>query len=176
MSALKITVHPQKRIFDEKERCALHKQIDIFYLLAVHAFTVVLVLSEVREFSQHALFHMPHKRKLLSFFHAHIGKERIYEICDGEIVLDLGSLKTFSSYTLYNAGVMEDESYNATSWELLWSNDTNYFVPLDYQKDCKENVATFETGEVTCRYILLKLYVPDSGPGTVRLYELTAGN
>jgi hypothetical protein len=91
------------------------------------------------------------------------------------ILIDLGSIKTFSSYTLHNAGTIEDESYNATSWELLWSNDTNYFVPLDYQKDCKENVATFEIGEVTCRYILLKIYVPDSGPGTVRLYELSAG-
>ena len=38
-----------------------------------------------------------------------------------------------------------------TSWELLWS------------------------GEVTCRYIMLKIYTPDNGPGTVRLYELQAG-
>lgn len=91
------------------------------------------------------------------------------------IVLDLGSYKTFNSYTLYNAGTVEDESYNATSWELLWSNTTNHFVPLDYQKGCKENVATFETGEVTCRYVMLKIYTPDSGAGTVRLYELTAG-
>ena len=91
------------------------------------------------------------------------------------IVLDLGSYKTFSSYTLYNAGTVEDESYNATSWELLWSNTPNHFIPLDYQKDCKENAVTFETGEVTCRYIMLKIYTPDNGPGTVRLYELQAG-
>lgn len=62
-----------------------------------------------------------------------------------------------------------------TSWELLWSNTPNHFVPLDYQKDCKENAVTFETGEVTCRYIMLKIYTPDNGPGTVRLYELQAG-
>ena len=91
------------------------------------------------------------------------------------IVLDLGSYKTFSSYTLYNAGSVEDESYNATSWELFWSNTTNHFIPLDYQQGCKENAATFEIGEITCRYIMLKIYTPDNGAGTVRLYELCAG-
>ena len=75
----------------------------------------------------------------------------------------------------YNGGSLEDESYNSTSWEILWSSSGDQFKPLDYQKDCKENVATFETGEVTCRYIMLKIYTPDSGTGTVRLYELCAG-
>lgn len=91
------------------------------------------------------------------------------------VVMDLSEEKSFDSYTIANAGTLEEAEYNASSWELLVSEDGKNFYSLDYQKDCYENEATFMVPETSCRYVMLKVYVSDDGPGTIRLYELGAG-
>ncbi len=91
------------------------------------------------------------------------------------ILIDLGEKRSFNAYTVYNAGSVEDHSSNASSWSLLVSDDCKIFTPVDYQVGSAYDAASFETNEVSCRYVLLKVFAPDDGGGTVRLYELEAG-
>ena len=91
------------------------------------------------------------------------------------IVLDLKGDKTFNAYTVYNAGTLEDADYNTVSWELLASDDGITFTPVDCQEGNGEDIASFVTGETHARYVMLKVFTPDSGVGTVRIYELQAG-
>lgn len=99
-------------------------------------------------------------------------------IIDGTMhfaVIDLGSKKDFNSYTLYNAGYVEDSAYNAFSWELYASEDGHKFKSVDYQELVTENVATIKVDKTSARYLMLKVYNPDLIDGTLRLYELEAG-
>lgn len=91
------------------------------------------------------------------------------------VVLDLGEKKTFNSYSIYNGGSMEDEAYNASSWELLLSLDGVNFNSVDYQLDAGRNYVICPIKENTARYVMLKVYNSDRGSGTLRLYEMMAG-
>ncbi|MBR6484701.1 MAG: discoidin domain-containing protein, partial [Clostridiales bacterium] len=91
------------------------------------------------------------------------------------IVLDLGSEVAFDTYTVYNAGSVELSEWNMSSWELLVSSDGTTFYPVDYQESCAMDVASFDIGLTTARYVMLKIYDAEEDGGTVRLYELTAG-
>jgi hypothetical protein len=91
------------------------------------------------------------------------------------IVLDLGEEKTFNSYSIYNGGSMEDEAYNASSWELLVSLDGVNFTSVDYQLDAGENYVICPIKETSARYVMLKVYNSDNESGTLRLYEMMAG-
>lgn len=93
------------------------------------------------------------------------------------IVIDLGEAKTFNTYTIYNTKSQETGG-NTTEWEILISDDMKNWVSIDYQKDYDNNekVGSFNVGEQTARYILLKGYTVDDGPGTIRLYEFQLYN
>ncbi len=93
------------------------------------------------------------------------------------IVLDLGKETTFNTYTIYNTKWAETGG-NTTEWEILISDDMENWVSIDYQKDYDNNekVASFNVGEQTARYILLKGYTVDNGAGTIRLYEFQLYN
>lgn len=91
------------------------------------------------------------------------------------IVLDLGEEKTFNTYTLYNTKTQETGG-NTTEWELLVSNDAQNWVSVDYQPNCNDNIASFNIGQQTARYLLFKGYVVDYGDGTIRLYEFQLYN
>lgn len=93
------------------------------------------------------------------------------------IVIDLGEAKTFNTYTIYNTKSQETGG-NTTEWEILISDDMKNWVSIDYQKDYDNNekVGSFNVGQQTARYILLKGYTVDDGPGTVRLYEFQLYN
>lgn len=93
------------------------------------------------------------------------------------IVMDLGKETTFNTYTIYNTKWAETGG-NTTEWEILISNDGENWVSIDYQKgyDNNEKVASFNVGEQTARYILLKGYTVDTGAGTIRLYEFQLYN
>ena len=93
------------------------------------------------------------------------------------IVIDLGEATTFNTYTIYNTKWAETGG-NTTEWEILISDDMENWVSIDYQKgyDNNEKVASFNVGEQTARYILLKGYTVDNGAGTIRLYEFQLYN
>ncbi|MBQ9887381.1 MAG: discoidin domain-containing protein [Lachnospiraceae bacterium] len=91
------------------------------------------------------------------------------------IAVDLGSVKTFNTYTLYNTQSREGYA-NATEWELLISNDGTNWTSVDYQNGQNDAVSSFGIGSKSARYVMMKVFTSDNGPGTVRLYELQLYN
>lgn len=88
------------------------------------------------------------------------------------IVIDLGAEKQFNTYTIINTRATEPYYGNMVQWELLVSNDGENWLSVDYQSHCDADQASFEIGQQSARYLLLKIYDPDNGEvGTIRLYE-----
>lgn len=93
------------------------------------------------------------------------------------IMIDLGELKDFNTYTVFNTGYSEWGYGNMNEWELLVSPNKEDWTSVDYQADCRENSVSIQIGPTTARYLLLKIYNVDSdGDGTLRLYELELYN
>ena len=90
-------------------------------------------------------------------------------------MLDLGSEKTFNTYTLYNTRSKEGFG-NATEWEVLVSNDAKNWTSVDYRAGDNSNIASYDIGTQTARYVFLKVFTPDDGVGTIRLYEFQLYN
>lgn len=87
------------------------------------------------------------------------------------IIIDLGSKKTFDTYTIYNTNTKEGYG-NMTEWEVLVSNDAKNWTSVDYQPSCNKDKASFNIGEQSARYVMLRVYNPDNNEaGTIRLYE-----
>lgn len=93
------------------------------------------------------------------------------------IVIDLGETKSFNTYTVINTKFSEPGYGNMTEWELLISDDATNWTSVDYQPDCDKNSASFNIGDQSARYLLLRAYNPDdSQVGTIRLYEFMLFN
>ncbi len=91
-----------------------------------------------------------------------------------ELVIDLGEAKKFDTYTLVNHGSKSNNKNNNTSeWELFVSDDGKTWTSVDYQKDNTKDIASMNVGDVTARYVKLRVHTTDQGvnAGTVRLYE-----
>lgn len=87
------------------------------------------------------------------------------------VMIDLGSVKTFNTYTIFNTQSKEGFG-NATEWEVLISNDGINWTSIDYQVNQNYAISSYNVGTKSARYIFLKVFNPDNGgPGTVRLYE-----
>ena len=92
------------------------------------------------------------------------------------VKIDLGSTKTFNTYTLYNTQSKEGFG-NTTEWEVLVSNDGKEWKSVDYQVNQNDAISSFDIGKQTARYIVFKIFNSDNGGvGTVRLYELQLYN
>ena len=92
------------------------------------------------------------------------------------VKIDLGSTKTFNTYTLYNTSTKEGFG-NTTEWEVLVSNDGKEWKSVDYQVNKNDAISSFDIGTQTARYIVFKIFNSDNGGvGTVRLYELQLYN
>ncbi len=92
------------------------------------------------------------------------------------VKIDLGSTKTFNTYTLYNTTSKEGFG-NTTEWEVLVSNDGKEWKSVDYQVNKNDAISSFDIGTQTARYIVFKIFNSDNGGvGTVRLYELQLYN
>ncbi len=92
------------------------------------------------------------------------------------VKIDLGSTKTFNTYTLYNTQSKEGFG-NTTEWEVLVSNDGKEWKSVDYQVNQNDAISSFDIGTQTARYIVFKIFNSDNGGvGTVRLYELQLYN
>ena len=92
------------------------------------------------------------------------------------VKIDLGSTKTFNTYTLYNTSTKEGFG-NTTEWEVLVSNDGKEWKSVDYQVNQNDAISSFDIGTQTARYIVFKIFNSDNGGvGTVRLYELQLYN
>lgn len=91
-------------------------------------------------------------------------------------IIDLGSEKTFNTYTLYNTQSQEGFG-NTTEWEILVSNDAKTWTSVDYQGSNNSAIASFNIGSQKARYVMIKVFNPDNGSvGTVRLYEFQLYN
>jgi len=92
------------------------------------------------------------------------------------VMLDLGSEKTFNTYTMYNT--QSKEGYgNATEWEIMVSNDAKNWTSVDYQSYNNSAISSFNIGSQKARYVFIKVFTPDNGgPGTLRLYEFQLYN
>lgn len=94
------------------------------------------------------------------------------------LIIDLGEKKTFNTYTIYNTKTQENFG-NMSEWELLISDDPdniNSWTSIDYQTSAKGNITSYNVGEVSARYLLLKVYNGDGSKGTIRLYEFQLYN
>ncbi|MBR3646404.1 MAG: discoidin domain-containing protein, partial [Lachnospiraceae bacterium] len=92
------------------------------------------------------------------------------------VKIDLGSTKTFNTYTLYNTTSKEGYG-NTTEWEVLISNDGKNWTSLDYQIGKNDSVSSYDVGTQNARYIVFKVFNADNGgSGTARLYELQLYN
>ncbi len=90
------------------------------------------------------------------------------KICN-EIIIDLGAIKTFDTYTLvcYN----NRDAYIAKAWEILVSDDGATFTAIDYQKDNTEATVSVTFDEVSARYVKIRMFEPDATSGITRLCE-----
>lgn len=85
-------------------------------------------------------------------------------------IIDLGETKTFDTYTLYNTKTKENFG-NMSEWEILISDDAENWTSVDYQTRDAGNIVSFNIGEQSARYILIRVYNGDGSRGTIRLYE-----
>jgi len=92
------------------------------------------------------------------------------------IIIDLGSSKMFDTYTILHAGIRESEAYNTHAWEVLVSENGTDWISVDYQSGNQENAGSYEIGENSGRYVMLKVWNPDESVGTVRIYEFMLFN
>ena len=91
------------------------------------------------------------------------------------VKIDLGKEKEFNTYTLYNTRSKEGYG-NTTEWEVLVSNDGNKWTSVDYQPSNNSAVSSFNIGNQKARYIMIKIFTPDNGVGTLRLYDFQLFN
>ncbi len=92
------------------------------------------------------------------------------------VQIDLGSEKTFNTYTIHNTKSAENFG-NATEWEILISNDKTNWTSLDYQPNGDYNIASYNVGNQKARYVMMKVFNPESGgSGTLRMYEFSLYN
>lgn len=91
------------------------------------------------------------------------------------VKIDLGSKKTFNTYTIYNTQSKENFA-NASEWEILVSEDGKTWTSVDYQNNNNNSVSSYNIGTQTARYVQIKIFNPGDGAGTVRLYEFQLYN
>ena len=91
-----------------------------------------------------------------------------------EFVLDLGEAKKFDTYTIVNAGSKSTNKNNNTAeWELFISDDGKTWTSVDYQPNSKADIASINIGDVTARYVMLRVFATDqsANTGTLRICE-----
>lgn len=91
------------------------------------------------------------------------------------VKIDLGSKKTFNTYTLYNTSSQEGYS-NMSEWEILVSEDGYTWTSVDYQVNNNDAISSYNIGTQIARYVQIKVYNPGDSTGTVRLYEFQLYN
>lgn len=91
------------------------------------------------------------------------------------VKIDLGSKKTFNTYTLYNTQSQEGFG-NTSEWEILISNDGKNWTSVDYQVNNNNAISSYNIGTQTARYVHIKVFNPGDSAGTVRLYEFQLYN
>lgn len=89
-----------------------------------------------------------------------------------EIVIDLGAVKSFDTYTIVNAGHSMNDTFNTKEWEIFVSEDGKTYTAVDYQKDSNADVVSVNIGAQSARYVKIRLYKADNAnTGTTRIME-----
>ena len=65
---------------------------------------------------------------------------------------------------------------NATEWEILTSNDGQNWTSVDYQNNNNNASGSYNIGTQKARYVMIKVFTPDNGVGTLRLYDFQLYN
>ncbi len=91
------------------------------------------------------------------------------------IQIDLGEQKAFNTYTLYNTRSREGYN-NASEWEILVSNDAQTWSTVDYQASNNGDIVSFDIGQQTARYVMMKIFNTGDTVGTLRLYDFQIYN
>lgn len=91
------------------------------------------------------------------------------------VKIDLGSVKIFNTYTLYNTQSQEGYA-NTSEWEILVSEDGQTWTSVDYQVNNNNAISSYNIGTQRARYVQMKILNPGDGAGTVRLYEFQLYN
>ncbi len=86
---------------------------------------------------------------------------------DNEIVIDLGAVKTFDTYTLYNDSA---KAFITKAWEILVSTDGVTYTAVDYQSNNADSIVSVSFEEQSARYIKIRLYNAGNA-GATRIYE-----
>ena len=88
---------------------------------------------------------------------------------DNDIVIDLGKVMTFNTYTLVSGGMQDNQI--TKEWEILVSVNGVNFTAVDHQKDNTQGTVSVTFDEVSARYVEIRLYEADSRAGVTRLAE-----
>ena len=65
---------------------------------------------------------------------------------------------------------------NATECEILTSNDGQNWTSVDYQNNNNNASGSYNIGTQKARYVMIKVFTPDNGVGTLRLYDFQLYN
>ena len=88
--------------------------------------------------------------------------------CDHWVCIDLGELKTFDTYTLISG----DEKSPVVEWGLFVSTDRREWTAVDYQNKNTNASASYNIGEQTARYVLLRVYTASKSGNDLAIAEL----
>ncbi len=92
--------------------------------------------------------------------------------CYDEIVIDLGSIKTFDTYTMYSKSAA---ALSLKSWEILISEDGQTFSAVDGQKEVSDSILSVDIGKQSARYVMIRVYEAGNG-GITRINEVMLFN
>lgn len=92
-----------------------------------------------------------------------------------EMVIDLGKVKTFDTYTLVSSSDKATQVLN--SFEILISNDGVHFTGVDTQLENTDKIVSVSFDEVSARYVMIRVFKADSSAyNTTRLAEFMLFN
>ncbi len=89
------------------------------------------------------------------------------------LIIDLGEVKSFNTYTLVNRGYINSSTVqNTYEWEILISTDGKNWTSIDYQNENTEHAVSINVGDQSARYIELRIHKTDrSNTDNARIVE-----
>ena len=94
------------------------------------------------------------------------------------VIIDLGEVKSFNTYTLVNRGsASSNKLFNTKEWEILISEDGKTWTSVDYQTDNTADIVSVNVGAQSARYVELRIHTADkSNTGNARIQEFMLFN
>ena len=95
-----------------------------------------------------------------------------------DVIIDLGEVKNFNTYTLVNRGnASSNKLFNTKEWEILISTDGKTWTSIDYQTENTADLVSVNVGAQSARYVELRIHTADkSNTGNARIQEFMLFN